>query len=1279
MLQANGRLGTHAWRLGGTGRRLGHTSTLTVTGDLLANSVLARHIPGSLDALYPEAWLEHRMDSEEQVIRETEEVHLTQLTLKLALELSQYFLTQGERSQTMQITSLSQTLTTCLTALETQNRELTKELRQHVERMLRSHQQMLLREQTVERTERVLRENSAHHTDREVRTDTASHSNTVAYEKSTQHTDTEVRKETASHTDTVIRGEGTDRTELILRAEQLRQYTETKLTQLEREYPAIQSVPAGFAGGTAQPLGEMQRPSGNEIAQLPAEAAAVPGLAESRTITMLPPPAWSRDMTAYRRHGPEQSGIGNHRRKLLSLLTETTAEEQETLWRELRSETELTDLCRRVEQREETEASHLIRLVRETTNHEYIRLLHVLEKRFSDRVSTDTLTGIEETRSLSNVRFEGASLEQVIQKEKEILTQRAAPVLEGLSQTLKAGRVQREKMLNRMRSYPEAAQLAFLTLAHDSGIFTGSSLPDRQWTTAQEQLTVLVRKSSRQELEKLVRWAAEQPNIGTKQNETVSTAKAVTQSETVSTVNSFTQNEMIRTARDINLIETAHLRHNEIPIETMLTGRAEEASGGDFGHSDADSTMVLQRKMVVSELVSRFLAQNPPQQLQTTEHRAAELPVEPKAAAVTAGSAAKAPDGQSESDAWNGTQLRRRLSHREIETVAETIRERTKELENRPNTPEQRRKQMRETLRAAAAPPAEPPVLSEKAAKQWVETAEIFRTLHEDTLISRENERREHISESVEWIDSDTAMVLRESAPVKAQPERRGVSVVQDGQRTVVSATVQEQKIDSIPRKNREKTEHTEQKTALRRLADSQLRIETVETTLQAVRNLMFTDRLLRKQEKTLQAYGTERGAVSVTREEDLGTNLAIEHSEQILLRHTELTRKHQTEEKRSLLRSSLMSREIVLQTLHAAEQTAERETRKVREERTRRMQQIRDLEVHEEVLRQDVIRREHMLRQQKTLETARENTRRIQYEEQWLVLSGTHITRSEEERILQEEREISRRRQMLLQLEEQLRVIRNQTALSRETVYTTDLSREDYKVLRKAVSMSREPGVMNRKIRLIERYHASIRPMERLPVQTLYTSEAQSFATLVQEGELQVFRAPETPRTGDAAIVLEHPDSPAAHRVETEIRRGVVPVSKTATVKAAAPPRQEILPLSGEVGLELRRTQKPESVRETAAQTAREVMEATIRQQDPELKVLRRQSQEQEKALSRQREEIGGLRQQLEKQETLVRQSMERTVQTEDSPGQIRKIAKAVMRELEDQLRLERQRRGIP
>ena len=208
MLQANGRLGTHAWRLGGTGRRLGHTSTLTVTGDLLANSVLARHIPGSLDALYPEAWLEHRMDSEEQVIRETEEVRLTQLTLKLALELSQYFLTQGERSQTMQITSLSQTLTSCLTALETQNRELTKELRQHVERMLRSHQQMLLREQTVERTERVLRENSAHHTDHEVRTDTASHSNTVAYEKSTQHTDTEVRKETASHTDTVIRGEG---------------------------------------------------------------------------------------------------------------------------------------------------------------------------------------------------------------------------------------------------------------------------------------------------------------------------------------------------------------------------------------------------------------------------------------------------------------------------------------------------------------------------------------------------------------------------------------------------------------------------------------------------------------------------------------------------------------------------------------------------------------------------------------------------------------------------------------------------------------------------------------------------------------------------------------------------------------------------------------------------------------------------------------------------------------------------------------------------------------
>ena len=111
---------------------------------------------------------------------------------------------------------------------------------------------------------------------------------------------------------------------------------------------------------------------------------------------------------------------------------------------------------------------------------------------------------------------------------------------------------------------------------------------------------------------------------------------------------------------------------------------------------------------------------------------------------------------------------------------------------------------------------------------------------------------------------------------------------------------------------------------------------------------------------------------------------------------------------------------------------------------------------------------------------------------------------------------------------------------------------------------------------------------------------------------------------------------------------------------------------------LELRRTQKQEDVRETAVRAAKQAVEANIQPQSPEIHVLHRQSQEQSKTLHQQQEQIGGLRKQLEKQEALIRQSIERTAQTAEEPAQIRKLAKAVMRELEGQIRLERQRRGV-
>lgn len=112
---------------------------------------------------------------------------------------------------------------------------------------------------------------------------------------------------------------------------------------------------------------------------------------------------------------------------------------------------------------------------------------------------------------------------------------------------------------------------------------------------------------------------------------------------------------------------------------------------------------------------------------------------------------------------------------------------------------------------------------------------------------------------------------------------------------------------------------------------------------------------------------------------------------------------------------------------------------------------------------------------------------------------------------------------------------------------------------------------------------------------------------------------------------------------------------------------------------LELRRTRTASPERETAERAAREGAELAVRRQAPELQLLRRQSQEQERMLQAQKQDLTGLKQRLERQEAAVRKAVERArVPGAEEPGQVRQLAKAVMKELESQLRLERQRRGL-
>lgn len=122
---------------------------------------------------------------------------------------------------------------------------------------------------------------------------------------------------------------------------------------------------------------------------------------------------------------------------------------------------------------------------------------------------------------------------------------------------------------------------------------------------------------------------------------------------------------------------------------------------------------------------------------------------------------------------------------------------------------------------------------------------------------------------------------------------------------------------------------------------------------------------------------------------------------------------------------------------------------------------------------------------------------------------------------------------------------------------------------------------------------------------------------------------------------------------------------------------KRDVFPVSPELALR-RESPGREAVRETARRSAEQSAEQAIRRQAPELQFLRRQDQVRSQALEEQKRDLKQLREQMEQQEKLVRQAMEHQLPQRQDPAQIRNLARAVMKEMEQQLRLERQRRGL-
>lgn len=424
-----------------------------------AGEILARRAPAPDSGLYPEAWLVFREEEERAAEQVAGEVRLTQITLRLALQLSEYFTASVRQERTvMEVASLRQTLRTCLTALETRDRE----------------------------------------TCREVRTLMA-----LSWEeKGAEPSASAVVRERET-----LRERLTERLTLLERRERRTAegtvFSKTVLVPGTGERRAEQKT--GHQHGERQEFPRERTPAASSAAFLWRRAAShAPG---AMTVS-------GRTVSLQTRR--TETVLTEHKERFLELLSRVDAREQTNLWRTVEEQVLLTAERRRqwTEEYHLTAQEKLERLVRESTLREYRSLLQVLErqvragsalpaepseKAVSARESTDEITA--PARRETGVQAEAITP----------LVREAAPLVDWISQTLRQGRVQRKAMLAQMEAAPESAQRAFLTLARESGAFhvikkgeqqpSGTTVPP-----AMEGLTLLTRESRRQELETLVRW-----------------------------------------------------------------------------------------------------------------------------------------------------------------------------------------------------------------------------------------------------------------------------------------------------------------------------------------------------------------------------------------------------------------------------------------------------------------------------------------------------------------------------------------------------------------------------------------------------------------------------------------------------------------------------------------------------------------------------------------------------------------------------------------------------
>lgn len=427
-----------------------------------SQTIRGRYQPGGGD-LYPDAWLVLREEEEAQQTQSAGDVNLTQFTLRLLIQLSETMAVSKTETSAMEIRTLQNSISTCLTALESRDREQFREIRT-----------LQLRLAGVSD----LPENR---------------SGRAAAEREIQM----VRK-TAERwfTETAARPEPREREGIVSR-----RGAAPAQTADSRSPSAAQGETSGPETHRSREKSSPHNSRGGEEAPRSADerdtAAASPhgGTLRARAPWQTPPAAGP--LRAYGRVSASMPArtLRQKREEFITLLSTASREERETVWQA--AEVELAHFPGAAGESAEHTPELLAGGLRAGTEKEWTRLLQRVERRLTISGSAQSAPG---TKKVSGGAMPAA----------------AASAAEELRRSLENKPLNRKALLAALQKEPEEALRALVRLADESGVLpTASKEGASSAPPLQRQLKRLIRESSQRQLEKLerqLRERAEKPH-----------------------------------------------------------------------------------------------------------------------------------------------------------------------------------------------------------------------------------------------------------------------------------------------------------------------------------------------------------------------------------------------------------------------------------------------------------------------------------------------------------------------------------------------------------------------------------------------------------------------------------------------------------------------------------------------------------------------------------------------------------------------------------------------